>query len=81
MNVIEEVSAPKLIKQLKDVRDKLVGDGVDEGLGHANVRFMPFYVSPQVLNLECLEGSLVHQEEWRVCLHRHKKGTGKAGVV
>ena len=80
-NVIEEVSTSKLIKQLEDIRDELVGNGADEGSSHADVWFMPFYVPPQVLNPECLEGSLVRQEEWRVCLHHHKKGTGKAGVI
>ena len=81
MNVIKEVSTSKLIKQLKDVGDKLVGDGADEGSGHADVRFMPLDISPQVLNPERLEGSLVCQEKWRVCLQCHKKGAGKAGII
>ena len=80
-NVIKEISTSKLVKQLEDITDELVGNGADEGVSHADVWFMPFYVSPQVLNPECLEGGLVRWEEWRVCLHRHKKGTGKAGVV
>ena len=58
-NIVEEVSTSKLVKQLEDIRDELIGNGADKGAGHADVWFVPFYVLPQILNSERLEGGLV----------------------
>ena len=48
-----------MVKQLEDIRDELIGNGADKGVGHADVWFVPFYVLPQILNSERLEGGLV----------------------
>ena len=58
-NVIKKISSSKLVKQLEDIRDEFIGNGANEGASHANVWFMPLYVSPQVFDPERLEGGLV----------------------
>ena len=45
MNVVQEVSTSKLVKQLQDVGNEFTGDGAEEGSSHANVRLMSLYIS------------------------------------
>ena len=54
---------------------------MEEGSGHADVWLMTINIAPQVFNLECLKGGMVHQVERGVCLNHHKEGAGEVGVI
>ena len=81
MNVVQEVSTSKLVKQLQDVGNKFTGDGAEEGPGHADVRLVSLNVMSQVFHAKCLEGHLICKKEGGVCFNCHEKGTGKARVI